>query len=82
MLIKKYNKILVITSGANMTLKNYFKGKPRGSISDMAEMLDVSRTWFSLIINGRAAPSPSLSVTIERLTKGQVTRKTLRPDLF
>ena len=48
----------------------------------MATKLGVSKTWMSLVISGRALASPELSVAIERYTKGQVTRKTLRPDIF
>ena len=48
----------------------------------MATKLNVSKTWMSLVISGRALASPELSVAIERYTKGQVKRKTLRPDIF
>jgi DNA-binding transcriptional regulator YdaS (Cro superfamily) len=65
-----------------MTLQKYFADKPHGSIAAMAKTLNISRTWFSLIINNRATPSPMLAIMIEKLTKGEVTRKTLRPDLY
>ena len=65
-----------------MTLKEYFATRPHGSITDMAKKLDVTRTWLSLIVNGRKAPSPILCVLIERLTNGKVKRKVLRPDMF
>ncbi len=48
----------------------------------MATKLGVSKTWLSLVISGRALASPELSGAIERYTRGQVTRKTLRPDIF
>jgi DNA-binding transcriptional regulator YdaS (Cro superfamily) len=48
----------------------------------MATKLNVSKTWMSLVISGRALASPELSGAIERYTKGQVKRKTLRPDIF
>jgi DNA-binding transcriptional regulator YdaS (Cro superfamily) len=35
-----------------------------------------------LITSGRKPPSPLLCTLIERLTKGKVKRKVLRPDLF
>jgi DNA-binding transcriptional regulator YdaS (Cro superfamily) len=48
----------------------------------VATQLGVTRTWLSLITNGHAVPSPILCVMIERLTKGKVKRKVLRPDMF
>jgi len=48
----------------------------------MARKLGVSKTWMSLIISGRQLASPELSGAIERYTKGQVKRTTLRPDIF
>ena len=65
-----------------MTLEEYFRDKPRGAKIELARKLGVSKTWMSLVISGRALASPELSVAIERYTKGQVTRKTLRPDIF
>lgn len=65
-----------------MTLKQYFAKQPHGAIAAMATQLGVTRTWLSLVINGHAVPSPILCVMIERLTKGKVKRKVLRPDMF
>jgi DNA-binding transcriptional regulator YdaS (Cro superfamily) len=65
-----------------MTLQEYFSTQPRGAISRMAVQLGVSRTWLSLISNGHASPSPIMCSMIERLTKGKVKRKVLRPDIF
>jgi DNA-binding transcriptional regulator YdaS (Cro superfamily) len=65
-----------------MTLEEFFRGKPRGVKADLARELGISKTWMSLLTSGRSVPSPELSHLIERLTKGQVTRKDLRPDLF
>lgn len=65
-----------------MTLKEYFAKQPHGAVSDMAKKLGVSRTWLSLVVNGRKPPSPILCVMIERLTNGKVKRKVLRPDMF
>jgi DNA-binding transcriptional regulator YdaS (Cro superfamily) len=48
----------------------------------MAKAIGVSKTWMSLVISGRQLASPELSLAIERYTKGQVKRKTLRPDIF
>ena len=65
-----------------MTLKEYFEKQPHGAITDMAKKLNVTRTWLSLIVNGRKPASPILCVMIERLTRGKVKRKVLRPDMF
>jgi DNA-binding transcriptional regulator YdaS (Cro superfamily) len=65
-----------------MTLTEFFSTKPRGSKLEMATALGISKTWLSLIITNRQAPSPQLCNAIEQLTKGQVTRETLRPDVF
>lgn len=65
-----------------MTLSEFFETKPRGAKLAMARRLGISKTWMSLIISGRQMPSPVLSVAIERYTKGQVRRTTLRPDIF
>jgi DNA-binding transcriptional regulator YdaS (Cro superfamily) len=65
-----------------MTLTEFFEDKPRGAKIAMARKLGVSKTWMSLVISGRQLASPELCGAIERYTKGQVTRKTLRPDIF
>jgi hypothetical protein len=65
-----------------MTLKEYFSKQPHGAMTAVATQLGVTRTWLSLITNGHAVPSPILCVMIERLTKGKVKRKVLRPDMF
>ena len=65
-----------------MTLDQFFENKTRGAKLAMATKLNVSKTWMSLVISGRALASPELSGAIERYTKGQVKRKTLRPDIF
>ncbi len=65
-----------------MTLTEFFENKPRGSKLAMANKLGISKTWMSLVISGRALPSPELSGAIERYTKGQVKRTVLRPDVF
>jgi DNA-binding transcriptional regulator YdaS (Cro superfamily) len=48
----------------------------------MANKIGVSKTWMSLVISGRELASPELCGAIERYTKGQVKRATLRPDIF
>jgi DNA-binding transcriptional regulator YdaS (Cro superfamily) len=65
-----------------MTLNEYFQHLPRGSKTKLAKAVNVSKTWLALVINGHRIPSAELSVDIERATKGKVTRKELRPDIF
>ena len=65
-----------------MTLEEYFSNKPRGAKIALARKLGVSKTWMSLLVSGRETPSAGLALMIEKFTKGEVTRKTLRPDLF
>jgi DNA-binding transcriptional regulator YdaS (Cro superfamily) len=65
-----------------MTLDKYFENKPRGSKIAMARRLGISKTWLSLVISGKAPASPELCVEIERVTKGAVSRRNLRPDVF
>lgn len=63
-----------------MTLQQYFEDKPRGSKAALARDLGITKTWLSLIVSGRALPSPNLCLEIERRTG--VRREVLRPDLF
>jgi DNA-binding transcriptional regulator YdaS (Cro superfamily) len=48
----------------------------------MARALNISKTWLSLIVSGKELPSPALAVAISGMTKGKVSRKTLRADIF
>jgi len=65
-----------------MTLNEYFKEEPKGAILEMAQYLEVTATWLSLLIHGHRRPSPELAVKIEEATQGLVTRKDLRADIF
>ena len=65
-----------------MQLRDYFENKPHGSKVIFATSLGITKTWLSLIINGRKLPSVHLCIQIEKLTKGRVKRKELRPDFF
>ena len=65
-----------------MTLIEYFEKKGHGAKSEMAMALGISRTWLSQIINGSRLPSPALSIDIEKYTRGRVSRKVLRQDIF
>jgi DNA-binding transcriptional regulator YdaS (Cro superfamily) len=63
-----------------MTLEQYFSDKNRGSKTDLARELGITKTWLSLLISGREVPSATLAIDIERRTG--IHRKYLRPDLF
>jgi DNA-binding transcriptional regulator YdaS (Cro superfamily) len=65
-----------------MNLKDYFKEEPKGAINEMAEHLNVTPTWLSLLIHGHRKCGLVLAVKIEKATQGLVLRTDLRPDLF
>ena len=65
-----------------MTLQEFFKDKPRGSMIAMARRLGISKTWFSLVMTGQKLPSPELARDIEVQTGRKVKRADLRPDIF
>lgn len=65
-----------------MTLQEYFLSQPRGAKTAMARALGISKTWLSLIVSGKELPSPALAVALSHYTKGKVSRKTLRADIF
>lgn len=63
-----------------MKLKDYLK--KHGATGKLAQEVEVTRTWLSLVANDRRLASAILAVKIERATKGKVTRKDLRADLY
>ena len=65
-----------------MTLQEFFKDKPRGTMIAFARKLGISKTWLSLIVTGRQLPSPELARDIELHTGRKVKRAELRPDIF
>jgi DNA-binding transcriptional regulator YdaS (Cro superfamily) len=65
-----------------MNLKKYFDDEPRGAKQELAARLGITPTWMGLLISGRRNCSAELAKRIEKATKGKVTRKVLRPDLF
>lgn len=65
-----------------MNLKQYFKNEPYGSKKQMCELLNITPTWLGLLIRKARRPSPELAKKIEKATKGLVTAKELRPDIF
>ncbi len=65
-----------------MTLQEYFSKQPRGAKVKMAQTLGVTKNWLSQILSGEKRPSPVLALAISKYTKGAVTKKNLRPDIF
>lgn len=65
-----------------MTLKEYFATRPRGTQAELARQVGISKTWMNILTAGSDICSAEVALLIEKYTKGAVTRKTLRPDLF
>ena len=65
-----------------MDLRAYLDELPRGDVSAFADQCGISSVYLLQLAarqDGRK-PSPALAVHIEVATKGQVTRRDLRPD--
>ena len=62
-----------------MNLKAYIS-RGHGNAKGLAEKLRIHPSFLSQMISGDRAISPERCVLIEHATKGQVTRKDLRPD--
>lgn len=65
-----------------MTLAEYFSTEPRGAKVEMAQYLEITDTYMSLLIHEKRRPSPHMAIKIEAATQGLVTRQDLRPDLY
>lgn len=65
-----------------MTLQEYFIDQPRGAKVKMARALGITKNWVSQLLTGEKRPSPALAVAISKYTKGVVSKKQLRPDLW
>jgi len=65
-----------------MKLREYCKASGRGAQMELARKCGISKTWMSLLVTGREVPSPQRALMIEKFTRGAVTRKVLRPDIF
>jgi DNA-binding transcriptional regulator YdaS (Cro superfamily) len=63
----------------NMNLIKYLE-ENQISQSDFAKSIDVSPGMLSQWITGHRPIAPAKCVAIEQTTKGQVSRKDLRPD--
>lgn len=63
-------------------LKEWLRSKPRGTQQALANKLGVSETWLSLLVTGRARCSVHLANAIHQATDGEVSRQSLRPDVF
>ena len=65
-----------------MTLQEYFEQQPRGAKAKMASTLGITRNWISQLLKGQGRASAELCVEINQYTRGKVSKKHLRPDLF
>ncbi|MGC5885710.1 transcriptional regulator [Ralstonia pseudosolanacearum] len=63
-----------------MTLINYLRSRPRGTLRWLAEVIGVNQSDVSNWATGRRPVPPIRCVAIERATEGAVTRPELRPD--
>jgi DNA-binding transcriptional regulator YdaS (Cro superfamily) len=61
-----------------MKLKQYIAVSPKGVSLALAKELDVSPSYLSQMVNGKAPISERRAVRIEKLTK----KKVLREDMF
>ncbi len=64
-----------------MELKKYMKLNGI-SVSQAARELRKSRTWVSLVANGRVLPGTTLVKRIRLWSDKAITANDLRPDLF
>lgn len=65
-----------------MHLEKYFSDKPYGAKKLLCTKLGITQTWLGLLISKKKKPSAILARRIEKATKGDVTARELRPDLF
>lgn len=62
-------------------LRAYLDGLPRGGVAELAGRLEIHPVYLLQLAarqNGRE-PSPQLCVDIERETRGEVSRRDIRP---
>ena len=52
------------------------------TLADLAAEVGSAAATISRIENGKWIPSPELAIRLEGATKGAVTRRELRPDLW
>ena len=81
MLTKKLDFLENVFIMGTMELKKYMKLNEI-SVSQAARELKKSRTWVSLVVNGRKKPGIALIKRIRLWSDEAVTIKDLRPDLF
>lgn len=63
------------------TLKQY-RARKGLTQQQLADLLDVSQPFISHVEKGIRTVSPSEALKWERLTKGELTRFVIRPDLW
>ncbi len=65
-----------------MKLKKHVQSQPKGTQGKLADDLEISPSWFSKMVNQRSLLSPAIAVARDYLTKGKLTQKDVRPDIF
>lgn len=65
-----------------MNLRPFLDDLPRGGVAEFAKELGISPVYLSQLASNQDGrqPSPELCVSIERKSKGVVTRRDLRAD--
>ena len=71
-------KVIACAKVFHMNLKTYIQNN-RGSAKALAESLKVAPAFISQMASGHRSVSSINAVAIEKATKGEVTRKDLRP---
>ena len=56
--------------------------KIAGSQARLAEAIGLSQQGVSYLLNGAPTISAEISIAIDRLTNGEVSKEELRPDIF
>lgn len=56
--------------------------KAVGTQAELAKRIGLTQQGISYLLNGAARVSGETAVAIHRATKGRVSKKALRPDLF
>lgn len=65
-----------------MNKKTYWKGLTPSEKEALADKLKVTKTYLSDLFNNSKKASTSLCKKIEKATDGQVTKHSLRPDVW
>lgn len=62
--------------------KKYWRQLPDDQKKSMAKKLKTSTEYLRLVITGHKVPGAALARNLHDLTKGEVDKHQLRPDIF